>query len=169
MYEMQSAVSNDTSAIIASASLPGLPAGDVIETRFGKVTVQRDKPIVFSKGLLGFPASTRFCLTDFPLPKFGQFKLLQSLEEDELSFIALPLDIENSIIERNDIVGACAELGFNIEDTILLLIVSVHRELKQVKLSGNARAPVFVHTKKKRAEQYVLHNNKYLVRHMLME
>ena len=175
MYELRSTAGKELSAIIANPSMTEATASnplegdEIIDTRFGKIAIKRDNPLTFSKGLLGFPDRTQYCLVDIPLPKFKQFKLLQSLEENELSFITLPLDIDNPIIELNDVTGACAELGFNIADTLLLLIVSVHRELKQIKLSGNARAPIFVHSKKKRAEQYVLHNSKYLVRHTLME
>ncbi len=169
MQEHHFAVSTEKSAIIAS-QITGAAVGgqeNTIESRFGKIAVRRENPVVFSKGLLGFPDRTQFCLLDFPVEKFAQFKLLQSLEEDELSFITLPLALDNPIIERADLVAGCAELGFAPEETAILLIVCVHRELKQVRLSANARAPLFIQAHKRRAEQYVLHNGKYLVRHML--
>ncbi len=171
MNKQQAAVTTDKSAIIASqiASGEATEASDdnTIDTRFGKVKINRDNPIVFSKGLLGMPDKTQFCLVDFPVEKFAQFKLLQSLDDNALSFITLPIDIDNPIIDRGDIESGCTELGFEVDDTAILLIVSVHRELKHVKLSANARAPLFMNAPKRLAEQYVLHNNKYVVRHMI--
>jgi flagellar assembly factor FliW len=92
---------------------------------------------------------------------------LQSLEDDNLSFIALPIDIDNKIIDRNDLEEGCSDLGFAEKDLALLLIVSVHRDVDQVRLSANARAPIFMDSKSRKAEQYVLRNNKYVVRHMI--
>ncbi len=165
----KSAIQAATPLASATGAQAGATKGNIVNTRFGAVTVERDNPIVFPKGLLGFPERTQFCLTHFPVEKFGQFKLLQSLEEDELSFIALPLPFDNPIIERADLEAGCREMNFPIQDTAVLLIVSVHRELKQVRLSANARAPLFFHAPRRQAEQYVLHNNKYEVRHMLGE
>ena len=151
----------------ASASDGASTKSDVVQTRFGEIHIRRDNPIVFAKGLLGMPDKSSFCLVNFPLEKFPQFKLLQSLDDDELSFIVLPVETDNTIIDREDIEAGCKDLGFAVDDTALLLIVSVHRELRQVRLSVNARAPLFMHANKRKAEQYVLHNNKYVVRHMI--
>ncbi len=172
MKEMHAAVSKDQSAIIANQMTrpqEGAPASarEMIETRFGSVRMKRDNPISFPKGLLGMPEKTNFCLLDFPIEKFREFKLLQSLDDDALSFITLPIQYENTIIDKVDIQYGCKELGFDEQATTLLLIVSVHRELKKIRLSCNARAPLFIHADKRIAQQYVLHNNKYLVRHML--
>lgn len=171
MKELQAAVSKEQSAIIAN-QISGLDEGaaiipDEIETRFGKVRMKRDNPIQFPKGLLGMPDKQNFCLIDFPIEKFREFKLLQSLDDANLSFITLPVATDNRIIEKSDIEVSCKELGFPEHETTLLLIVSVHRELKRIRLSCNARAPLFIHAAKRQAQQYVLHNNKYLVRHML--
>ena len=163
--------SSDNSAVIANQlSTDGVveqPKSNEIETRFGKITVNRDNPIAFQKGLLGMPEKTSFALMDFPVEKFAQFILLQSLEDDNLSFIALPIDVENQIIDRKDIEDGCADLGFSEKDVALLLVVSVHRDVDQVRLSANARAPIFMDAKSRKAEQYVLRNNKYVVRHMI--
>ncbi len=175
MQEAQFAVTTDKSAYLAGqfASSSDLDAAeqasqdDFIETRFGRVQVRRDKPVVFPKGMLGIPGRCHYALLEFPLKKFADFKLLQSLEDDDLSFITLPLDVDNPIIDRADLENACKELGFPLEDTAILLVVSVHREMENVRLSANARAPLFVNAPRRLAEQYVLHNNKYLVRHMI--
>jgi flagellar assembly factor FliW len=163
----------DHSAVVASQMAQeaeperGPNGEEIITTRFGKIAIRRDNPVTFSKGMLGMPEYTQFCLLPFPVQKFSEFRLLQSLEEHELSFITLPVELENGIIDRADIETACRDLGYGLNDLALLLVVSVHREMAQVRLSVNARAPLILDAQKRRAEQYVLHNNKYEVRHMI--
>lgn len=152
---------------IAQDNYESAPLSDTIDTRFGRVRVQRDQPIIFRKGLLGMPEKTSFALTEFPIKKFEKFKLLQSLEDDSLSFITLPLNIDNDIISKEDLKEGCADLGFTLEQVAALLIVSVHREMTGVRLSVNARAPLFIDASRRVADQCVLRNNAYEVRHLL--
>lgn len=143
------------------------PTGEYIDTRFGRIRVQRDQPVIFRKGLLGMPEKTSFCLTDFPIQKFARFKLLQSLDDDALSFITLPVALHNEFITRADIEEGCKDLGFNIDHISLLLIVSVHRDTSGIRLSVNARAPLICDATRRVADQCVLRNNSYDVRHPL--
>jgi len=145
----------------------GKPETEVVETRFGKVTIYRKNPIIFPNGLLGLPDKSEFCLTGFPTEKMARFKLLQSLEDSGLSFITLPLDTQNPIFEAGDLEQAAKDLDIPNEQFTILLIVSVHRENGGVKLSVNARAPIFVNAAKRTATQYVFASNKYSIRHMI--
>lgn len=140
---------------------------EVIDTRFGKVTISHDKPIQFAKGMLGMSNKKRYCLTVFPVKKFARFKLLQSLDDITLSFITLPVEPDNIIIAREDILTTARDLGIAEEDLSLLLVVSVHRDLDNVRLSVNARAPIFIDVNARTAEQIVLRSNDYQVRHMI--
>jgi flagellar assembly factor FliW len=144
-----------------------IQSGKVIDTRFGKLTVTYDKPILFEKGLLGMSEKTQYCLLDFPVKKFAQFKLLQSLEDTKLSFITLPLQADNEFINKEDVQQACDDLQIPLEDLTILLVVTVQRAQELVSLSVNARAPIFIHSEKRFAEQYVLRNNAYEVRQPL--
>lgn len=140
---------------------------EVVNTRFGKVTVFRKNPVVFPNGLLGMPDKFEFCLTKFPSEKLARFKLLQSLDDLELSFITLPVEMDNAIIDKADIQAACKDLEIRQEDLSLLLIVTVHRTSSAVRLSVNARAPIFINTPRRIATQYVFHSNKYQIQHMI--
>lgn len=153
---------------IPPQSLPE-EASDVetMQTRFGQVTVYRKNPIVFPNGLLGLPDKFSFCLTKFPSEKLARFKLLQSLEDAELSFITLPLEMDNAVVDRADIDQACKDLEITHDDLTLLLIVTVHRTGAGVKLSVNARAPIFINTTRRVASQFVFHNAKYNIQHMI--
>ena len=137
------------------------------ETRFGSVRINKTNPIIFPRGLLGMPDKYHFCLTDFPTDKLQQFKLLQSLDDYNLSFITLPLDLKNPIIDEQDIRAACADLEVGLDDLALLVIVSVHRSPQSVRLSINARAPLFVDAGRRLAAQYVFQNDKYKVQHII--
>jgi flagellar assembly factor FliW len=123
--------------------------------------------VVFPNGLLGFPDKFQYCLTTFPSQKLAKFKLLQSLDDAELSFITLPLTPDNKIIAREDVDAACRDLDIPVQDLTLLLIVTVHRMGDHVRLSVNARAPLFIHAEKRIAAQYVFHNPKYDIQHMI--
>lgn len=142
---------------------------EIIETRFGTVSVQKSKAIVFPAGILGMPDRYNFCVTEMPSEKLQQFKLLQSLDDTGLSFITLPLGVDNPIIDRADIEEACTDLGFDAQETALLLIVSVHRSPQSVKLSVNARAPLIVDASRRMAVQHVFHNEKYKVQFVIQE
>lgn len=140
---------------------------EVINSRFGEVSVDLSRCISFTRGLLGMPDKLNFIITGFSSKKMEQFKLLQSLDDANLSFITLPIDMNNNFISAADIRGAADDLGIDYEDLGLLLIVSVHRSPDNVRLSVNVRAPLFLDVKHKTGTQYVFRNDIYKVQHML--
>jgi flagellar assembly factor FliW len=154
--------------VLADSTEQGTPAGlEKIETRFGTVEITRKNPLVFEHGLLGVPNSNLYVLADFPSQNLGIFKLLQSLDAPELSFITLPLELENAIIERADLEKAASDIGIAAENMAVLLIVSVHRTPSEVKLSVNARAPILIDVTNRYCMQYVFQHSRYKVQHLL--
>lgn len=150
-------------SILASQS----PETEEIESRFGRISIQPRQPIFFPNGLLGMPDRVHFCLTHFPSEKMARFKLLQSLDDYALSFITLPIDVTNPIIERADLEQAANDLELPVNEVAFLLMVTVHREGGAAKLSVNARAPLLMHVGRRVATQYVFSNTKYLIRQPL--
>jgi flagellar assembly factor FliW len=155
-----------------SMQLTGISASatltmETIKTRFGDITVDTSKAVVFARGMLGLPDKHNFVLANFPNPKMQQFMLFQSLDDRALSFITLPLDIKNNIIAEADIEAACRDLQVSAASAAILLIVNVHRSLDQVKLSVNARAPLIIDADRKIGAQYVFTQDNYNVQHML--
>jgi flagellar assembly factor FliW len=140
---------------------------ETIKTRFGEITVDTSKTIMFPQGLLGMPDRFHFVLTNFPNPKMQQFMLLQSVDDPSLSFITLPLNLQNAIIKAEDLRNACREARIDESNMAPLLIVSVHRSLNGVKLSVNARAPILVDAGQRMGVQYVFQQDTYKVQHML--
>ena len=146
---------------------PALPDTQEIESRFGRITIHPPQAIAFPTGLLGMPNKMNFCLARFPSEKMARFSILQSVQDVATSFITLPVDIDNPIIDREDIEQAAHDLGVPVDDIVVLLIVSVHRETGQVRLSVNARAPVLMRISQRAAVQYVFPHTKYQIRQPL--
>ena len=140
---------------------------ETIKSRFGDITVDTSKALLFPRGLLGMPEKFHFVLANFPSEKMRQFTLLQSLDDKAISFITLPLDVQNAIISPNDLHIACRDLQVNESQAAFLLIVTVHRGLDQVKLSVNARAPLVIDAERRTGAQYVFQHDTYKVQHML--
>lgn len=138
-----------------------------VESRFGKIKINRENSVYFPRGILGFPENLDFCLADFPSEKMEQFKVLQCLNDKELAFVVLPVQMQNQLIEQQDIDEATEILGIDKQNLAILLIVSVHRKASSVSLSVNVRAPIMVDTAQKLAAQFVFPNNKYEIRHFI--
>lgn len=141
--------------------------GDTItvETRLGAVLAHRDATIEMPQGPLGFARHTRFALVDLPNPNLGRFKLLQSLDAAEVSFVVAPVEAESGPIERADLDEACRSAGLAPADLLVLLIVTVRSAPGGVTLTANLRAPVIVDVQKRVGRQVVLANASYAVRH----
>ena len=74
-----------------------------VETRFGTLTFQNASLIRMPRGILGYADQQTFGLANMPDPNLSQFKVLQSMEDAELSFIVLPLEPDNSCIDDVDL------------------------------------------------------------------
>lgn len=139
----------------------------VCDTRFGRISISPAQAILFPSGLLGMPERQRFCLSHFPSDRMDRFKVLQSLEDAGLSFMVLPVDLENPLIEKQDVLQAAKDVDIPLEELALLLIVSVHRDTGVARLTVNSRAPLLVHSKRRTAVQFVFPNTKYQIRQPL--
>lgn len=156
-----------SSSSSTGSGMPPLATTQIIQSRFGEITVDAGKSLVFPGGLLGLPDKQHYVLAEFPSEKMKQFTLLQSLDEKALSFITLPLPADNAIIAAADIKAVCREFQIAEANLGLLLIVTVHRSPNEVKLSVNTRAPLFIDTARKLGTQHVMPNDQYSVQHML--
>lgn len=155
----------------AARSAPQAPDADggriAVQTRFGELIVDPSATVRLPRGLLGYSDVHEFALANLPEERFGQFKLLQSLERPELSFIVVPYNLAAGQIAREDIAGAYEALGIAPADGAVLLVVSVRKAGEAVSISVNLRAPILIDTANRRAWQHVLTNPAYSVRHVL--
>jgi flagellar assembly factor FliW len=139
----------------------------VVRGRFGNIVIRAANRIEFPSGLLGFAGLSGFTLAELPDERYGRFLVLQSLEDDAVSFLVQPLDPESGMIAAEDLDEACAGLGIPRGDLALLLIVSVRKMEDKAVLSVNLRAPLFVHVTRRRGVQHVLPRNTYPIRFLL--
>lgn len=157
-----------TSEAVAEAiSSPAavLPPGEfTVATRFGPINGQWDDVFEMPQGPLGFAKHRRFALLQIPNPKLEQFRLMQSLEDTELSFIVLPCSTEDGPIMPDDLEEACNAAGLPTEDLGLYVIVTVRSFGDAVELTGNLRAPVLLDQRRHVARQVVLGNPAYAIR-----
>jgi flagellar assembly factor FliW len=158
---------------LVEASAPPAPAIGIdeetvrIETRFGAMEFQLENAIYMPRGMLGYADCHDFGLASLPDPKLEQFKVLQSLEMADLSFVVAPLNLESQTIDREDIRRACGLLTVDPCNSVVLLVVSTRRIGATTQISVNVRAPVIVDTASRRAYQYVLQSNRYSVRQVI--
>lgn len=138
-----------------------------LSTRFGNFEFDRAQALNMPHGMLGFAGYSEFGLATPPGDGFGQFRILQSLQDAELSFIVLPLTVDNNLIDRADIEDAATSLDANIDDMGVLLIATIRKLPDGAKLTVNTQAPIMIDAGRRLAWQYILHNPKYTVQHEL--
>ena len=152
-----------------SVALTAEPARAPIElrTRFGEMTVDPDTVLRLPRGLMGFANLHEYALATLPEERYGRFKVLQSIEAPDVSFIVLPYDASDALIADADLGAAYETLSVAPNEGATLLIVSVRKVGEKPIISVNLRAPVVIDLKRRTAWQHVLANPEYSVRHTL--
>ena len=147
-------------------ALSGVAEAPPLATRFGALAPDPERIIVFPHGLLGFADRRRYLLAEVSGAP-AVFKLLQSVDDAELRFVVLPLDLSDGPIAGADLSAARSALA--IEDTALavLAIVTLRAEAERVDFTVNLRAPLLVDTDRRLGWQHVLPNEIYPLRHPL--
>lgn len=149
--------------------LENVKAERIIESKFGEIVIDQSKLTFFPYGLVGLPQFKNFALTECPNEKFKEFLVLQSLDQDGLCFLVMPLNLKNSKYhDQKDIDEAIEAVGVELEDAAAVMIVSTKAsEGNKRSLVVNTRAPIFIDTVNKTAMQYVLQNTQYSIQHSL--
>ncbi|AZL16193.1 flagellar assembly protein FliW [Rickettsiales endosymbiont of Stachyamoeba lipophora] len=143
-----------------------------VDTRFGKLKINLDKQINFPEGILGFENFTQFCLAEYPNTAFSQFKILQSIQNYDLSFLILPLADYNNfdrLYDLNDLNEAGKKYNINIKNIVLISMVSINRanENSTAQVFINMRAPILIDIEHYKGYQHVLLNKKYQIKHQI--
>lgn len=152
-----------------SAALNAEPtrAPIALQTRFGEMTVDPDAVLRLPRGLMGFGELHEYALATLPEERYGRFRVLQSIEAPDVSFIVLPYEPSDALIADVDLAAAFETLGVARDEGATLLIVSVRKAGDKPVVSVNLRAPVVIDLKRRNAWQCVLANPEYSVRHTL--
>jgi flagellar assembly factor FliW len=152
----------------AALTAEDVPPGPItIQTRFGQMVVDPASIFRLPRGLMGFSQLHDYALANLPEERFGVFKLLQSLEAPEVSFIVAPYQPGDGLIAPEDIAEAFQALGIGAAEGAVLLVVSIRKSGDKAAVSVNLRAPLIVDVAKRAAWQFVLSNQEYSVRHAI--
>ncbi len=137
-----------------------------IATRFGELTIDEDKIITFTEGLYGLEQHRQYILTDVPdWPEI--FKLLQAVDDPQLSLIVLPLQGVGGPIDPTDFAQACRSLAFDESATTVLGIVTMRANSENQVFTVNLKAPLLIDTERRQGRQHVFASEKYRLRHPL--
>jgi len=135
-----------------------------IETiRFGKITIQDDKVIIFPKGLLGFSQRRRFIL--FPHKEGSPFFWLQCVEDGKLAFVLMnpKLVVNEYVIDIDDdnLKDLECDDGHGLD--VLCIVTIPHDDPR--KMTVNLLGPIVINVSKMRAVQLVSTNSAFSHRH----
>ncbi|NMF03253.1 flagellar assembly protein FliW [Clostridium beijerinckii] len=131
----------------------------------GEIEYEEDNVITFNKGLPGFNELKKFILLD--LQDYEPFRLLQSLEEDEISLIVISpyeffKDYEFKLSDETI-------KNLNIESprqVNVITTVTLNSDVK--KITTNLQGPIVINTSNNLGEQIILDNTKYKVKNPLI-
>ena len=132
---------------------------------FGKIEIEADKVIEFSAPILGFDNYTEFTMVNSLEDDI--FYWLQSIEDEELSFIVInPFEfVKDYQINISDKMEDKLELTDD-DELIVCTLVVVRDEGSRI--TTNLKAPIIINATKNKAGQVVLETD-YPTRHCLWE
>lgn len=135
-------------------------------TKFGTLEIDEESIITMSKGPLGFEDSRRFITIAHR--DDTSFRWLQSVDEPSLAFVVVDPSVfmENYDFEISDADVEKLELASE-GDAFVLAIATVGSQGREVTL--NLAAPIVVNAANMKGMQIVLQDNRYLVKHPLVE
>lgn len=132
----------------------------------GEIEYENENIITFKKEIPGFDGLTKFILVD--LKEYEPFKLLQSLEDDEIGFIVTSpfefhedyeVNLNKEIISRLDIKEE--------KDVIIVTTITLNSNPK--KITTNLKAPIIINNDNKFGEQIILDDLKYEIKQPLIK
>ncbi len=138
-----------------------------IETRFGAFEFTAENRIHMPRGPHGFTEFHEFGIANLPEPAPEHFKLLQSLDRPDLSFIVTPLAIDSGVVAYEDLSDGALSVGIPMERAAFLLIVTIRKTEEGTTATSNLRAPIVLDLERKVARQVVLAGNHYPIQKAL--
>lgn len=131
----------------------------------GEMQYEENDIIVFNKGIPGLNELKKFVLLN--LKEYEPFKLLQSLENDEISLIVTsPYEFFNEYeFKLGEETIKNLKIDFP-EQVMVLTTVTLNSDVK--KITTNLQGPIVINTSNNFGEQIILDNSKYKVKSPLL-
>lgn len=132
----------------------------------GQIEYSEKNIVTFNKCLPGFDNLTKFILID--LKEYEPFKLLQSLENDEISLILTsPYEFYNEYeIKLSEELLKSLNIE-NQEQVLVLTTVTLNSDL--MKITTNLQGPIIINISNNFGEQIVLADSEYKVKSPLVK
>jgi Uncharacterized protein conserved in bacteria len=131
----------------------------------GEIEYAQKDIITFNKGLFGLNDLKTFILLD--LEEYEPFKLLQSLEDDEIAMIVTsPYEFFNEYeFEVNEDTVNNLQID-SPEQVNVITTVTLNSDVKNI--TTNLQGPIVINTSNNLGEQIILDNPKYKVKNPLI-
>jgi flagellar assembly factor FliW len=137
---------------------------EIQTSRFGPMSVDDERIMIFPRGLLGFPDYTRFALIQTGEENY--FFWLQCVDEPGLAFVVTDPTIFFKDYEVPVRAETAEELGLS--DPAFLQVFVICNKVGEW-LTGNLLGPIVVNAQNRSAEQVVLTEKKWTTRQPLMK
>lgn len=130
----------------------------------GVISIEREQIITLERGFFGFPKYHQFALID---AEQKPFVYIQSLEEQNLSFIAIDpflfrydyeLDIEDAILSEIGVESAA--------DVLVFALVTIPSE--GTPITANLQGPLIINKKNRQAMQAVINDPQWKTKHDIL-
>lgn len=131
----------------------------------GEIEYEENNIITFKKGLPGLNELKKFVLLD--MQGYEPFKLLQSLEDDEIAMIVVSpyeffKDYEVKLSKET-----IKNLKIDSQEQVnIITTVTLNSDVK--KITTNLQGPIVINTSNNLGEQIIIDNSKYKVKSPLM-
>lgn len=154
---------------MTGSALPKSNNEDMIEinTRFGPITFSLKETIKMINGPIGFLSDQNFGFAKLPQDTKDIYLLFQSMAEDKVSFITLPIDPTKSGYTESDIEKTYAELKISQDSALWFVIINMQTEGEKPAVFGNFGAPIIIDSENLRGWQHIMPNPNYEVRRKL--
>ena len=139
---------------------------EITTVRFGTISVQEEKVIVFSKGILGFSQNKRYIL--FPHGEGSPFYWLQSVEDGSVAFVVMNPRLIKSDYTIHVEESLLRELqADDVSDLEVMCIVTIPQNQPE-KMTINLLGPIVINVNKRSAAQIITSEEKYSHRHPIL-
>ena len=140
----------------------------MVNSRFGPLSLDPKKSILFPRGIIGYP-DLSYCLLPRVQDYYG-YLLLQSMEDDDLCFIVRPLILEEALTEQQliepcDTAAMMERYHMEYDRGIVFLMTCTYTKNGEKMVSFNLKAPLIVDTSRRLGYQHIFENRDYSIRH----
>lgn len=136
---------------------------------FGEINIDDDKIIVFENGIVGFPELREFALIYNEERGAGSsIKWLQSMNNPDFALPVmdpLVVDVSYNPEVEDELLKPLG--GLDLEDLLVLVTVTVPKQMKDI--SVNMKAPIVINAVTKKAVQIIVDGDEYKIKTPIYE